>query len=609
MSLRCPSVIGAAVVAAGLVVTVGLRAGERPSRRASASEREARTFLETITPLVQPLATVANQAAWVAATDATPEHTAARASADKAAAAVSGARVIIERTKALLARSGELSERTTRQLRKLQLAAAEAPATMPALVIQRIDAEARQSATLDGFSFCLQHAGGKCVRPTSANEIDAVLRRSRVMAEREQAWRASKEIGRPLKPGLVELQRLRNEIARGMGYSSFFGLQVADYGMTSAEMLALMDATLEATRPLFDGLHCMAKHTLAERYKKPVPKLIPAPWLGNRWAQAWPGLIEGTSLDPLFKGRSREFVVRTAEDFYVSLGFPRLPDGFWQKSDLYPVDPKSARKKNAHASAWHIDGEQDVRVLMSVEPDEQWFGTAHHELGHVYYDLAYSRPEVPYLLRAGANRAFHEAVGEVARLASLQPPYLRKLGLMQPGQEPPAQGWLLQSAMEFLVFLPFAAGTMTHFEHDLYEADLPVAEWQERWWQYVARFQGVEPPSRREPDLCDACTKTHINDYPARYYDYALAALIKFQLHDHICTKIVKHDVRSCDYSGNAEAGQFLRKILGLGATRDWRTVLREATGEDISPRALLAFYQPLGEELARRNRGLDCSR
>ena len=68
---------------------------------------------------------------------------------------------------------------------------------------------------------------------------------------------------------------------------------------------------------------------------------------------------------------------------YVSLGFPRLPESFWQKSDLYPVDKPSPRKKNSHASAWHIDRENDVRSLMSVEPNQQWFGTAHHELGHI----------------------------------------------------------------------------------------------------------------------------------------------------------------------------------------------------------------------------------
>jgi peptidyl-dipeptidase A len=579
------------------------------SRRVTAAERDARVFLETMNALLQPATTAASEAAWAAATDVTPEHTGERAGAEKVAAAVSGARVTIEKTKAFLAKEKDLDAVTARQLHKLLLDAAENPGTIPQVVARRIEAEARQASILDGYTFCLQPGSPRCARPVSANDLDDILRRSRSLPEREQAWRASKEIGRPLKPGLVELQTLRNQVAKEMGFSSFFALQVADYGMTVAEMMSLLDATLDSTRPIFDGLHCFAKNALAARYKKPVPKLIPAHWIGNRWAQNWPGVVEGTSLDPLFTGRSREFIARSAEDFYVSLGFPRLPESFWKKSDLYPVDRGQPRKKNAHATAWHIDGERDVRSLMSIEPNQQWFGTAHHELGHIYYYLAYSTPEVPYLLRRGANRAFHEALGELAKLASEETPYLRKIGLLR-GTAPDPTAWLLQSALDAIVFLPFSAGTMTHFERDLYEHTLSAVQWQERWWEYVARYQGVEPPGGARPvELCDGCTKSHINDDPAQYYDYALATLIKFQLHDHICSKILRQDVRACDYSGSAEVGKFLQGILKVGATRDWRAVIREATGEEIGPRALVAFYQPLVDELARRNAGKDCSR
>jgi peptidyl-dipeptidase A len=578
--------------------------------KTTALEREARVFLETVTGLLQPVQTVASRAAWMAATDVTPTHTAARASAEKAAAAVVGSRLIIERTTAFLKRRSELSLLTARQLDRLLLAAADSPATVSEVVAKRIEAEAKQSAILDGYSFCLvPSVRGKCTRPVTANDIDGILQRSRNLKEREQAWTASKTIGRDLKPGLVELVGLRNQVARELGHASFFALQVADYGMTAGEMMALMDATLVAVKPLFDGLHCFTKHALAARYKQSIPRLIPAHWINNRWAQFWPGVVEKTGLDSLFKDRSRAFIMRTAEDFYVSLGFPRLPESFWQNSDLYPVDPGSSRKKNSHASAWHVDGETDVRSLMSVIPNQQWFGTAHHELGHVYYYLAYSRSEVPYLLRAGANRAFHEAIGDLARLASEQVPYLRKVGLMRAANEPNPAASLLQTGMDWLVFLTFAAGTMTHFEHDLYEKEMSASEWQSRWWQYVSSYQGVQAPKSRDEDLCDACTKTHINDDPAQYYDYALATLIKFQLHDHICTTMMKQDVRSCDYSGNEAVGKFLRGILSLGATQDWRQVMRETTGEDIGPRAMLAYFEPLLADLTNRNLGLDCSR
>ena len=584
--------------------------------RKTATEKEAEAFLDTITSLLVPVSTVAAEADWSAATDVTPEHTGLRTGADKALATLAGSTVIITRAKAFLQKRKDLDDVTARQLEKLLLGAAESPGTLPDIVSQRVEAEARQSSILDGYTFCLQSkpgalpgAPGACVRTGTANQIDDTLRKSRDLVERQRIWNASKEIGRPLKPGLVELRGLRNRVAKEMGYSSYFALQVADYGMSVSEMMALLDSTLETTRPLYDGLHCWAKNTLAARYKRPAPKLIPAHWIGNRWAQQWPGLIEEANLDQLFKGSSPEAIVKSAENFYVSLGFPRLPDSFWKKSDLYPVAAGSPRKKNSHASAWHIDRGADVRSLMSVEPDEQWFATAHHELGHIYYYISYSTPAVPMLLREGANRAFHEAIGELAKLASEETPYLVKVGVMPRGKEPDAMGWLLQSALESIVFMPFSAGTMSHFERDLYENDLAPAEWQKRWWDYAAQYQGVAPPTARPEDLCDACTKTHINDDAAQYYDYALASLIKFQLHDHICTKILKQDVRACDYSGSHEVGDFLRGILRLGATRDWRTVIKDATGEPISPRAMMAFYQPLVDELARRNAGKDCNR
>ncbi len=245
------------------------------------------------------------------------------------------------------------------------------------MVAARVEAEAHQAGVLDGYTFCAtplpapgETPGAVCPHPITANEIDDILRKSRDLPERLRVWTASKEIGRPLKPGLVELVKLRNQVAREMGYHSYFALQVADYGMTVDEMMKLLDDALETTKPLYDGLHCWAKHELAARYKRPPPRLIPAHWIGNRWAQNWPGLVEEANLDPLFKGASPESIVKSAENFYVSLGFPKLPPSFWERSDLYPVPAGLARKKNAHASAWHIDHAGDVRSLMSVEPNE-----------------------------------------------------------------------------------------------------------------------------------------------------------------------------------------------------------------------------------------------
>src|SRR3954470_17785839 len=335
----------------------------KPSRKpaakssASAPEKEAQAFLVTVTSLLGPVAVGANLADWTSLIDVTPEHTGQRTGADKALAALAGSKLIIEKSKALLKSRKLLDEQTARQLERLLLAAAEDPGTIPEVVAKRVETEAHQANILDGYTFCAAPPakGGTCARPMTANQIDDILRKSRDLPERLRVWTASKEIGRPLKPGLVELVKLRNQVAREMGYHSYFALQVADYGMTVDEMMKLLDDALETTRPLYDGLHCFARYELAARFKRPPPRQIPAHWIGNRWGQTWPGLIESANLDPLFKGATAESIVKSAENFYVSLGFPKLPSTFWERSDLYPVPAGLARKKNTHASAWDID--------------------------------------------------------------------------------------------------------------------------------------------------------------------------------------------------------------------------------------------------------------
>ncbi len=478
------------------------------------------------------------------------------------------------------------------------------------MVNARIAEESRLAAVQDGFVFCFtpRAADGTCPAPKTANDIDERLQSATDLEERLRVWSASKEIGVPLKDGLVTLQRLRNQVAREMGYSSYFGLQVAGYGMSVDEMMTLLESLTVDMAPLYGELHTWATRRLAARYGQPVPAgLVPAHWYPNRWAQEWGGLVDGVNLDPYFAARTPESIVQDAESFYVSMGFQPLPPSFWQKSDLYPVPAGEARKKNAHASAWHMDLNNDVRSLMSVEPNSEWFFTSHHELGHIYYDLAYTRPEVPPTLREGANRAFHEGVGELINLAAGQVPYLQRRGILPKGVKINAtQSMLAEALTQTVAFIPWSAGVMTRFEYELYEKDLPPDQWQKRWWELAAQYQKVAPPAPErltDPTACDACTKTHIIDDPGGYYDYAIATVIKYQLHEHIATKILRQDAHACDYYGNAEVGAFLKSILEKGATEDWRTVLREATGEDLSTRALVAYYAPLQGWLEKENR------
>lgn len=585
-----------------LLVTLSCASGESPQQRAD-------RFLSMYNSIAQKLYAVSGEASWKAYTDVTDQHIGERIAADRAYGAFAGSNYVIDETKALLDNKAELGDLTTRQLEKILLSAAQYPGTIPDVVNARIEQEAKQSAVLDTFSYCADQRGDDCRKTLTPNEIDNTLRNSRNLRERKRTWELSKQVGPPLKSGLVELRNLRNQVAQEMGYDSFFALQVADYGMKVDEMMAMMERFQADLKPLYEQLHCWTKYELAERYGQPPPKRIPAHWIGNRWGQAWPGLTQAADLDPLFKDKTPEWIVEQGERFYTSLGMRSLPQSFWEKSDLYQLPPEATRKKNTHASAWHVDLAEDVRSLMSVEANYRWFQTSHHELGHVYYFMAYSNPDVPLTLREGANRAFHEAVGDLIGIAARQPAYLRQIGLLPEDQQIDEIQWLLDEALnEAAAFIPFSAGTMSSFEHDLYEENLSPDQFNSRWWEYAGRFQGIEPPEPRSEEHCDACTKTHISNDPAQYYDYAIAFVLKYQLHTYIAKNILKQDPRNCNYYGNEEVGRFLSEILRLGATRDWREVIKEKTGEEVSTRAMLDYFAPLMDYLQKENAGRDVS-
>jgi len=520
--------------------------------------------------------------------------------AKEALAAFVGSVENIERLKGYLENRDRLTSLQVRQLEVMLYRAADQPGIIPDVVSERIAAETEQVEALFGFEFRLNG------EPITPNQIDELLRTSNDLEERRAVWEASKEVGPELKSGLVKLRDLRNETVRALDYPDFFTYQVSDYGMTTPEMLELMDELVYELRPLYRELHTWVRYELASRYDEPVPELIPAHWLPDRWAQRWNDLlsVEGLDPDPALDEQSVEWIVKRGEEFYVSLGFEKLSENFYELSSLYPLPEDADYKKNTHASAWHLDLDQDVRSLMSVDTNRRWWGTSLHELGHIYYFMSYTRPEVPLLLREGANRGFHEGIGNLIRLVSLQRQFLVNRGLVPVDAEVDPILQLLQEALRYVVVIQFGAGTMTRYEYALYVEELSPDQLNAKWWELVRRYQGVAPPSPRGEEYADGLTKTHINNDPGQYYDYPISYALVFQLHDHIAKEILGQDPHDTDYWGSIETGDFLREIMEPGMTRPWQELLEDTTGRQLSAQAMVDYFQPLYEWLVEQNQG-----
>ena len=569
-----------------------------------ALQDSVQSYLDSYNKKYQELSTISNEADWLSNTriiEGDSTNSTATNKAQEEYAKFTGSIENIKKAKDFLAQKDKLVELQVKQLNAILYNAANNPATIPDVVKARIKAETKQNQDLFGFDFKID---GKSV---TTNYIDGILADETNMPKRLKAWEASKEVGKGLKAGLINLRDLRNKTVQGLGYKDFFEYQVSDYGMTTQEMTDMLQKFNKELYPLYRELHTYARYEFAKKYGvKEVPDLIPAEWLPNRWGQDWGSLVEvkGINLDSALKTKDAEWIIKQGERFYVSIGMPELPKTFWEKSDLYPVPKDAKYKKNNHASAWHMNYDQDVRSLMSVEPTSEWYETSHHELGHIYYYLCYSNPQVPILLRQGANRAYHEALGSLMGMAAMQKPFMENLNLIPKGTKTDEMQTLLKEALNYVVFIPFSTGTMSMFEHDLYAENLPADQFNKRWWELAAQYQGIAPPKTRGEEYCDAATKTHINNDPGQYYDYALSYILLFQVHDHISKNILHQDPHATNYYGNKEIGKFISDIMTPGASADWRKMLKEKTGSDLSAKAMLDYFAPLMDYLKKENQG-----
>ncbi len=567
-------------------------------------QKEVQAYLDVYNQNYKDLYTASSEGQWMVQTHIVEGDTMNAYNsgiADEAMAKYTGSKENVEKAAAYLKWESDLSSLQIKQLERILFIAAGNPESVADVVKDLIKSGTAQTEKMYGFKFTID---GKEVTP---NDINKILAESKDLNVRLRAWQASKEVGAALKDNLVHLRDLRNKVVQALGYDDYFSYMVSEYGMKREEMMDLLQKFNKELHPLYRELHTYARYELAKKYNvKNVPDFIPAHWLTNKWGQDWNEMIsvEGLNLDSALMSKNAEWIARQGEKFYVSIGYDSLPKIFWEKSSLYPVAKDAGYKKNTHASAWHMDLDKDVRSLMSIEPNAEWYETVHHEYGHIYYYMTYSRPEIPYLMREGANRAYHEALGSMMGLAAMQKPFCVGLGLADSSAHIDMMKQLLKDAMNYVVFIPWSAGTMSVFEHDLYADNLPAGRFNKRWWEIVKQYQGIVPPAERGEEYCDPATKTHINDDPAGYYDYALSFVLLFQIHDYISKNILHEDVHATNYYGNKEVGKFIQEIMAPGGTGDWRKLLKDKTGEDLSARAMLDYFSPLMSWLKEQNKG-----
>ena len=481
-------------------------------------------------------------------------------------------------------------------------------------------ADRKESEELTRIAASMEGAYGRakyCPEPGRCLELEPDLTRimanSRNPNELLDAWRGWHDTAAPMRKDYIRYVELANKGARELGFADDGAMWRSKYDMSPEAFAKETDRLWEQVRPLYLALHTYVRKRLRETYgEQVVPRTgpIPAHLLGNMWAQTWDNiypLLAPKDADPGFdltrilreRNTGPLDMVRYGERFFTSLGFDPLPKTFWERS-LF-VKPRD-RDVVCHASAWDVDFADDVRLKMCIDITGEDFDTIHHELGHNFYQRAYSHQ--PFLFRNSANDGFHEAVGDTIAL-SVTPDYLVKIGLLNkaPGTSKDI-GLLLRKALEKIAFLPFGL-VIDQWRWKVFSGEIPPDKYNQAWWQLRLKYQGIAPPVARGENDFDPGAKYHVASNTP-YTRYFLADILQFQFHRALAhTAGCTQPLNRCSIFDNKEAGRKLNTMLAMGQSRPWPDALEALTGQrQMDATAIRDYFAPLEKWLAEQNKG-----
>jgi peptidyl-dipeptidase A len=439
-------------------------------------------------------------------------------------------------------------------------------------LLKKISAKA--NAVEQKFNVYRAKVDGKAM---ADSEVKKVLKSSEDSARRKAVWEASKGVGAEVAAELKELVKLRNEMARQLGFKNFHALYLHLNEQDGPELIKLFDDLDELTREPFAAAKTDIDTRLAKRYGVKVEELMP--WhYHDPFFQESPAVYEANLDAPYAKAD----LLKLCRDFYDGVGLPI--DSVIARSDLY-----EKKGKNPHAYCTDIDREGDVRVLANIVNNENWMGTMLHELGHSVYSSKNIPKELPYVLRSESHILTTEGVAMQFERFSKSRAWLAKMGVTV--EDPKAFDETARKVQrnQLLIFSRWCQ-VMLRFEKGMYED--PDQDLSKLWWGLVEKYQMLKKPEGRTAP--DYASKIHIVSAPVYYHNYMMGQLFASQVHHAIAREVYKGaDPSAVIYVGDKKVGDFMKaKVFAPGRSLTWKELTKFATGSELSPKAFAEDFK-----------------
>jgi len=341
----------AAVVLAVAMPAYAQTSNTKPAARGAPSAAEAKAFVDHAEKDLANVSIYANKAQWVYETyiNADSSFLTAKSAAESTELGVKYAKAAarFDRT--------NVDPITRRKLTLLKLAVTLPAPSRPGAARESADLQADLTTLYSTSTVTIE---GKTFHIDELNDAIAAVRDP---LKSKEIWEKWHQIAIPMKGDYVKLTALLNEGAQELGYKDVGALWRAGYDMTPDQFAALTDRLWEQVKPFYSDLHCYVRAKLNEKYGDAVQSKtgpIRADLLGNMWSQEWGNIYDvvapkdgaglGYDLTKQLeaKGYTAQSMVKTAENFYISLGFDPWPKTFWERSMI--VRPRD-REVQCHA--------------------------------------------------------------------------------------------------------------------------------------------------------------------------------------------------------------------------------------------------------------------
>ncbi len=401
------------------------------------------------------------------------------------------------------------------------------------------------------------------------NDVENTLKNSTNSKELEGVWTAHKEIGPIVATDIIALVKLRNEVARDLGYKNYHEMSLTLSDQNPADVMKLFDELDALTRDAFAKLKSEMDITLAKRLKITPEQMMP--WhYQNRYFQEAPQIYD-IDLDKFYKGKD---IVKLTVDYYKGLNLPI--DKLVANSDLYEKEGK-----NQHAYCITIDKDApDIRVLCNVTDNSKWMETMLHEYGHALYDNYYTK-DYPWAFKSPAHIFTTEAIAMLfGRFANNADWMKAMLGLDDKTTAEVKDVAQKTLRLQQLVFSRWSQ-VMFRFESAMY--DNPDQDLNKLWWDLVEKYQMIKRPANR--NMPDWATKIHVATSPCYYHNYHLGELLASQLYFTIADKVLgKPNDMTLSFINEPKVGEYLIKnVFSVGSKYYWNDMIEKATGEKLT--------------------------